>query len=147
MPLIFFVAFSIWLSVIDLKTHRLPNKIVLVATILIGWAIWQNGNNLLVSIKIGIYYFLVFLVLWLSTKKSLGLGDVKYSICCGLVVGYYLPEHWIYVLWLMFALAALTSLFLIWTKRLTKSDRIAFGPFMALAVTLAVLNSLDYAQL
>ena len=147
LPFLIFTGFSIWLSVIDLKTHRLPNLLTLLTGVLVAYSIWITGNNLAKSVKISIFYFLVFLLIAILKSNSIGFGDVKFSISCGLVVGYYIYEKWLLVLWLMFALAGGISLVLILLKRLTKSDRIAFGPFMATAVALTVINSLVSGQL
>ena len=144
LPFVIFVCGSFILSVIDFQTHRLPNKPVLALIIATSLAILiQNDNEILIrSLKFGLFYLLILFGLATASKNSIGFGDVKYSFACGQIVGAYLPNRWLEILWVMFALAAMFSLTLIALGKLSRNDRIAFGPFMAISTIAFVANSL-----
>lgn len=140
---IFFIG-SIALSLIDYQTHRLPNKHVfsMIICVTLAIAIESDLEIFFRSLKFALLYFVILFGLNLISKNSIGLGDVKYSFACGLIVGFYLPNRWLEILWMMFALAALVSLVSIALGKLSRNDRIAFGPFMAISTIAFVANSL-----
>ncbi len=144
LPLLYFGILSIWLSKIDVKSHRLPNKLNVVT--LIGslfFIMFFNSDRIIDSVKFGAIYFIIFWLFNFVSKNSIGFGDVKYSTSCGLIIGCYLPSQWILTIWLMFALSAVTSLLRIALGRLKITERIAFGPYMAIATISMALNSLS----
>ncbi len=81
-----FAATSIWLVVVDLREHRLPNRIVawstggILALFIASSAInaaseaAQPWNKLLVSVLSGVGYGLVFFLLWFFAPRALGAG-------------------------------------------------------------------------
>ena len=144
LPLIAYIAWSIPLSIIDLKFHRLPNIYVvgLTLSIFITTTFSMGLEVLISSVRFGFIYFAIFLLLSMVSKGSIGLGDVKYSFACGTLIGIYTSELWLIVLWTMFALAGLVSIGLLALARLRRSDRIAFGPYMAITTVAFVGNSL-----
>ncbi len=144
LPFLVFLIGSTYLSVIDFRTHRLPNKIVLGLIVLIALAILhQNDMNLFkISLKFALLFFFIFLGLAVISRDAIGFGDVKYSFACGQIVGLYVPDAWLEILWIMFAIAALVSIALISVGKLNRFDRIAFGPYMAISTIAFVANSL-----
>lgn len=144
LPFIIFFIGSIALSLIDFQTHRLPNKYVftLIICVSLAIAIESDFEIFFRSLKFALLYLVILFGLNLISKNSIGLGDVKYSFACGQIVGFYLPDSWLEILWMMFALAAVVSLVAIALGKLSRNDRIAFGPFMAISTIAFVANSL-----
>jgi leader peptidase (prepilin peptidase)/N-methyltransferase len=142
-PLLFFIGCSFLLARIDLKDHRLPNSLVAFTTIgFLGLQHLFVTTNDFKFLVIGTSYFAIFLLMWLISKGAIGLGDVKFSFVCGLVIGSYEPNLWLINIWVMFALSALLVVPRLLCRQLSLGDRIAFGPFMAVATSLLSLNSL-----
>lgn len=144
LPFLVFLIGSVLLSVIDYQVHRLPNRIVfaLIALIALAVLIQRDLNLFGGSLKFASLYFLIFLGLAFISKNAIGFGDVKYSFACGQIVGTYVPDVWLEILWSMFAIAAIVSIALMALGKLTRFDRIAFGPYMALSTIAFVANSL-----
>ena len=92
--LLFLMAVSVALSLIDLDTHRLPNAIVYPAAVVLlvllsvvsavsgDWGALLRG--LLGAVVLGGAY----LVLALAVPGGMGLGDVKLAVILGLVLAY-----------------------------------------------------------
>ncbi|WP_326495847.1 prepilin peptidase [Curtobacterium sp. 260] len=92
--LLFLMAVSVALSLIDLDTHRLPNAVVypaaVVLLVLLGAVSAVSGDwgallrGLLGAVVLGGAY----LVLALAVPGGMGLGDVKLAVVLGLVLAY-----------------------------------------------------------
>jgi len=92
--LLFLMAVSVALSLIDLDTHRLPNTVVypaaVVLLVLLGAVSAVSGDwgallrGLLGAVVLGGAY----LVLALAVPGGMGLGDVKLAVVLGLVLAY-----------------------------------------------------------
>ncbi|MET3635830.1 MULTISPECIES: prepilin peptidase [Curtobacterium] len=92
--LLFLMAVSVALSLIDLDTHRLPNAVVypaaVVLLVLLGAVSAVSGDwgallrGLLGAVVLGGTY----LVLALAVPGGMGLGDVKLAVVLGLVLAY-----------------------------------------------------------
>lgn len=154
-PLTAFVLIGIYVSAIDIRTHRIPNQINAVAALVIPTLIYlvSGISAVIEALKIGLLYFVLFLLLGFISKNSLGMGDVKFSFGCGLIIGYYTPQNWLATLWFMFAATGIFGIIKIVQSRNVQSNKpsrymtqvgtaIAFGPFMAGSTSLVVLNSL-----
>ncbi len=136
------------LSVIDWRTHRLPNRLVLpsypAALVLLGTAAgfagdWHRIIGMLAGAAI---LWLGFGLLHLLQRGGLGFGDVKLAGLLGLYLGF---AGWSEVWWGPFiavVLGGLWSLALVATRRAGLRSSVAFGPFLiaGAAVALAVLR-------
>lgn len=144
LPLLIFTLFSAILSWTDYRTKRLPNSWVLATSIstFISILITRNFGQVIPSIIIASGYFAIFLVIAILSRNSLGFGDVKYAFSCGLIVGFYTPNIWLFGIWLMFVVAGIFQLPKLVGKRIRLKDRIAFGPYMAISTIAIALNSL-----
>ena len=138
-PLIATVGLGLRLAVIDLRSHRLPNRDVAVMSAVVSVAVMVSGGFplLTTSVQIGLQTVGVYAVVYLVSRGQFGMGDVKFGFPLGLAVGCYAPSQWLAAVLGAFAAAALISLILVAVGRLRLSSRLAFGPYMVLA-TVAV---------
>jgi leader peptidase (prepilin peptidase) / N-methyltransferase len=148
LPLLAFAIATVPLVVIDLKEHRLPNRITLplvpILIVLLAIAAWGTGewDRFTRSLLAGLVLLMVYLVLHLIYPAGLGFGDVKLAASIGLVLGWL---SWDAVLWGTFAaflLSAVVSIALLVARRATIKTAIAFGPFMLVGAWLVVALAL-----
>lgn len=143
-----FVVVGIRLSVIDWRTHRLPDRIVLpcypAAALLLGSSAGAAGEWHRIPAMLGGGAALLagFGVLHLLDRRGLGLGDVKLAGVLGLYLGF---VGWHLVWWgpvLAVLLGGGWSAALVLLGRATPASHVAFGPFLVggTALALAVLR-------
>lgn len=140
LPLFCFIIFGAESVIIDFREHRLPN--ILTIRLALAVLISQVTASLLVPsfeswlpmLRTVVFLFLAFLVLYLISRSSLGMGDVKFAIPCALVIGWYAPNQWVSFLWLAFGSAAAYAVIIWMRSGINRNSFIAFGPFMYLAV-------------
>lgn len=132
---VWFLGWAIALSIVDIREHRLPNRMVAVCLtgcvvlVFVGAAVSQNWGiaaHAFAGCAAAIAVFSVLHVL-----GGLGMGDVKYAAVTGLALG---TAGWSAVWWghfLGFVLAGAVVVVGLVTRRVQRRSRIAFGPFMA----------------
>jgi len=84
----------------------------------------------------GIGGFLFFLLFAVLTKGGIGGGDVKLIGALGLLLG---PDRLMFTIATGAVAGGLVSLFLILSKRKSRKDAIAYGPYYAIAAMIAFL--------
>ncbi len=133
------------LSVIDLRTFRLPNRIVFPLTgasvVLLAAAALAAGDlDIWVRALLGgAAGFAFFLILHLVSPAAMGFGDVKLSFTLGLFLGWL---GWGYVflgLFLGFLYGAVIGVLLIALRLRSRKDHVPFGPFLAAGTMTAIL--------
>lgn len=133
---------------IDTREHRIPNAIVLPATValaaLLSAAAWASHDARdLVRAALGSLLLSAFyLLLWsVGRGRGMGGGDVKLA----LLVGLFLAWHGWSALALgaaaAFVLGGAASVALLATGRATRRTRIAFAPFMLVGACIGPLLS------
>ena len=80
--------------------------------------------------------FAVLFLIAVLSPGAMGMGDVKLTIFLGIIVGY--PEI-VIVLFLAFVSGGLIAGILLAFKKIKRKDRIAFGPYLALAGLITML--------
>lgn len=134
--------FGIRLSIIDLKTHRLPNQLVgwfaLIETaILVAFSLsTDNPFQLITALGVAVATTTIYLLLYLLSRGSLGMGDVKFAFPLGLCIGWYSADLWLLAIFVSFLLAGLVAVIGLATKRMTRKSRLAFGPYMFLGTSM-----------
>lgn len=135
------------LTVIDLRTHRLPNPLTLSAypIVLVGLALpalaYGAWSRLGWALAGGGVVLALFALLHLINPSGMGLGDVKLAGPLGALLGWI---SWSVVLvgtFLGFALGALVGVALMIARRAGRKTALPFGPFMLAGAWLAVLAS------
>lgn len=134
-----------WLIVIDARTHRLPNRIVLptLASLIVLAAIdalvaGQSAavvRALLGMVVLGGFYA----VLRGISRAGMGGGDVKLAAVIGLVLGWHGWQALAIGAASAFVLGALYALALILLRRADGATRIAFGPWMIAGALLGIV--------
>lgn len=135
-----------WLLVIDARTHRLPDRIVLptLAGLLLLALVdaLATGDRapsiraLLGMIVLGGFYALLRLL----SRSGMGGGDVKLAAVIGLVLAWHGWTALAVGAASAFVLGALYSLGLMALRRADRTTRIAFGPWMIVGAVLGVLT-------
>jgi leader peptidase (prepilin peptidase)/N-methyltransferase len=139
---LFFLTVITVLSVIDIDTKTIPNKI-LIPSIVVGMAVASLYvvNINLVPIFQGYNGFWAFMGMFagggtllsiamlgsmMFKKEAMGMGDVKLAAFVGLFLGGYV----ILALFLGFLIGSIISVALIFTKKVGRKDLIPFGPYV-----------------
>ena len=139
------------LSVIDIRQHRLPDRIVLpmypvlaVVLLCVGavsghWPVWRAvGGAALWLVAIGSVWLL-------SSGRAMGFGDVKLAPLLGASLGWISWDAAVLGLMSCWILGGLWALGLLATRRVSGKDAIAFGPFMFLGMLGGVVLGLGPA--
>lgn len=151
LPLIPFAYFGTRLSIIDFKSHRLPNRFVgwfalieVLTLVSLSW-IKDDFSGLMQASGIAGVTMLIYLFLYLVSRGSLGMGDVKFAFPLGLCVGWYAAGYWLVAIFASFLFAGIVAIIGLATKRMDRKSRIAFGPHMFLG-TLFVCSFAVFGQ-
>jgi leader peptidase (prepilin peptidase)/N-methyltransferase len=139
--------FALVLAVIDFKSKILPNKYVLAlavtSIVLISAASKFNIETIFKSIYMSTLIFLAYLAIYFFSKKTFGLGDVKYSFALSLPATYLFEiNQTINMHVSAFILGGIIALVLLISKKVSKNHAIAFGPFMSVSYFLFLVLSL-----
>ena len=139
--------FALVLAVIDFKSKILPNKYVLAlaatSIVLISTASRFNIETIFKSIYMSTHIFLAYLAMYFFSKKTFGLGDVKYSFALSLPATFLFGiNQTINMHVSAFILGGIIALVLLISKKVSKNHAIAFGPFMSVSYFLFLVLSL-----
>jgi len=135
---------GLWLIVIDARTHRLPNRIVLpalgalVLLVIVEALITGDGGRMLRALLGGLALGVFYAILHLASRQGMGGGDVKLAAVIGLVLAWHGWQTLLLGAAAAFLLGALCALALMLARRANRSTRIAFGPWMIIGAALAV---------
>ncbi|QMU98494.1 prepilin peptidase [Microbacterium esteraromaticum] len=137
-------AVGLCLIVIDARSHRLPNRIVLPALgalilLLIVEAIMTgDGERPTRALLGGLALAAFYAMLRLSSRQGMGGGDVKLAAVIGLALAWHGWQTLLLGAAAAFLLGALHALSLMALRRATRHTRIAFGPWMIIGAALAI---------
>ena len=143
LPLLILIALGGKLAVVDYQTHRLPNRLVgwLTVTQLVALTLLWQPEKLQAALLTALATTVTYTLLYLISRGSLGMGDVKFSFPLGLTVGWYAPSNWLLTILLTFVLAGFVSIIQVILKHKTLKSRFAFGPYMYLTSILVILSN------
>lgn len=134
-----FSFFSVWISIKDGKTRLIPRFplytgiiLLLIFYISAFFLKYLSTIDFLLYAAGAILSPLLFFTVRLINKDKLGMGDVKYSLFCGLYSG--IPSAFI-----GFVSATLICLLYTLIRKKKRSEKIPFGPFMFAGSLLAIL--------
>lgn len=144
LALLYLMAISVALALIDIDTHRLPNVIVLpayvVVVVLLGGASAMTGDwAAFVRAGIGLVGLgTVYLALALAVPGGMGMGDVKLAGVLGFVLAYLGWGPLAVGAFAAFLLGGTFSLVLMSTGRAGRRSGIPFGPWMLAGAWLGI---------
>lgn len=132
------------LVVIDLRTHRLPDRLVLptlgalILLAVVDAALTRDAASLIRGglglLILGGFYALLRLI----SRDGMGGGDVKLAAAIGLVLGWHGWQELIVGAAAAFVLGALFAGALMLLRRADGATRIAFGPWMIAGAVLGL---------
>ena len=140
------IVFGYAAAILDLKTKRIPNSIVLAM-----FAAWVFTMTPMLFVDTGAAVALLkdsalglaiggglFLLVYMISRKGLGGGDVKFMAVTGLYLGFggILP-----VMFCGTVLAAITGLALIMLKKIGRKDAMPLAPFLYIGILITVFLS------
>lgn len=143
---VWFVAWAVALSVVDIRQHRLPNAMVAVcflgclAIASLGTVALGEWSLLIRALGASLVAVAAFAVA--HVIGGMGMGDVKYAAVTGLALG---TIGWSAVWWghfLGFLVAGVVVVIGWLTRSVHRQTRIPFGPFMALGASLVGVGAL-----
>ena len=139
--------FALVLAIIDFRSKILPNKYVfalaVTSIVLISVASKFNIEVIVRSIYISILIFVAYLAMYFFSKKTFGLGDVKYSFALSLPATFLFGINQTINLHVSaFIIGGIIALALLISKKVSKNHAIAFGPFMSVSYFLFLVLSL-----
>lgn len=140
---LWFVAVTVTLTLTDIDTKLIPNRILFPGTIvglvlLLGGAIVEDGP-LVRPLAGGVIYFLLLLVLALIARGGFGFGDVKLAFLLGLFTAYQSWETLIVAVFAAFLLGGFVSAILVVFRIRSRKDSIPFGPYLVVGAYLAIV--------
>lgn len=156
---LYFVVMAVRLTVIDVRSHLLPNRIVLpsygvAGVLLLAAAIAASfpgtptrgaasatllGVPGLAVLAGGAALWFFYFVLRVIHPPGMGFGDVKLAGVLGLYLGYLGWSHIFAGTFVAFLLGGLWSLFILAARRGTLRSAIPFGPFMLAGAAVAMV--------
>lgn len=124
--------------VIDLEHQLIPDSFVFIGVLLIVLFFLTSNSPLLFPGLFAGFLAATFLMLihLLTRGRGMGLGDVKFAVLGGIIVGIRLLPVWLF---LAFLTGAIVGIILILGKKAHLKSQIAFGPFLVVAIPLALL--------
>jgi leader peptidase (prepilin peptidase)/N-methyltransferase len=138
--LAYVAAVTVPLFAIDLRSRRLPNRLVLpgyLVAALTCTAVGISSGSFPLTALVSACAYGVFLFV-LSFAGGMGMGDVKLAGVLGAAAGLVSPAAAILSPLLAFFLGGLVSAVIVGTRRGNRATRIPFGPFMLFGFWLAV---------
>jgi leader peptidase (prepilin peptidase) / N-methyltransferase len=127
--LVFGLAVLCILAATDLVTRRVPNAIVYpsLAVYLMGFTL-TNRSHIDEALAGGAICFFAMLIIQLIGRGALGMGDVKYGMLMGCLLGPRLgPEAIIFG----FMVGAVAAIILMAAHKVSRRDSLPFTPFLA----------------
>lgn len=134
--LLLLVAVYLVVAWIDFSCFLIPNRLSLLSFLLAVAFLILNWSHASVFLVGSVSFLGVFVVLFIISMNSFGMGDVKLSVSMGMILGAGLLLK--FLMW-TFLLGTVVSLILLLLKIKKKDDKIAFGPYMVFAFVLLLL--------
>lgn len=152
---LFFFWTAARLAVVDIRQHRLPNRILFpaypIAGLLLLAVAWLESSQAgpgepqaalfdVAGLRVlagGAVLYAAYYLLRVLQPSGLGFGDVKLAGFLGLYLGFLGWEHLVVATVAAFLLGGLMGIGILVTKRGTLKTAIAFGPFMLSGAVIA----------
>lgn len=132
---------AIWLAVVDLRSMRIPNKIVLPSIIVVALLLLApQWGTYATALWASLISFLVFLVLNLVSRGQMGMGDAKLAALLALGLGYFGWAIYLLGLSLGFVFGGLAAVFKLAIQRSAgMRSSFAYGPYLVAGAFVAIV--------
>nr|WP_315267215.1 A24 family peptidase [Microbacterium lemovicicum] len=140
-------AASVVLTAVDVRTHRLPDRVVLpgyavgIVLFAIAAALTNDPGPLLRAVVAGAALFTGFLLLRVVSPAGLGGGDVKLAGVLGLFLGRIGWDAVLTGLVVAFLIGGVSALVLLALRRARRSTALPFGPFLLAGAWCGILTA------
>ena len=139
---LWFVAVTVTLTLTDMNTKLIPNRILYPGTVvalvlLVGGGLIEDGP-ILRAVAGGALYFVLLFVLALIARGGFGFGDVKLAFLLGMFAAYQSWDTLIVAIFAAFLRGGLVSLLLVVFRIRSRKDAIPFGPYLVLGAYVAI---------
>ena len=147
LPLAYLAVVSVPLILVDMREHRLPNKIVLpfaalsFTTVLVVNIANQDWFNLTLAIGLPLLAFILGIVA--NYADYIGMGDVKLLTALLLAVGVYSPLTALWIIPLTVLISLVVIIYAVNKQRLSVGSNVPLGPWLLLStwIVVALANS------
>ena len=129
---------TIPLALIDIREHRLPNKITYSLALITALCAALGSN--FTAITCGLVATFAMLLIMILSRGGLGMGDVKLSFSLGTVSGMFGMGATLTTFAAAFLLGGIWAIWGIATKRYAKRSSIPFGPALLAGFWLSVIG-------
>lgn len=139
------ISIFVFVFVVDFEHQLILDKSVFFGIGFVLLLYLLTDTPLFLNLFAGFCASLFLLTIYLLTLgKGMGLGDVKFAILGGLILGPSLTVSWML---LSFILGAIVGLGMIASKNAKLKSKIAFGPFLVAALLLVMFFGFDIISL
>ncbi len=125
------IIISLYLVYHDLRFKKVPNLINLLLFIIVLVNKLILNENMVEPLISGTLAFVTFFLIYIFSKRKIGMGDVKYTAITAIHFGYY---FWLKSIIICSATALIVSLFLLKTKKIDRTTPIPFIPFLVFGI-------------
>ena len=135
---IFYLCILLLILIIDFEHKIIPDLFTFLGiTVILIYLLLTDNPLIFTNILAGfIPSFLLLLIHFVTRGRGMGLGDVKFAIFGGMIMGLRLNIIWLF---LAFLTGGVTGIILILGKRAGLKDQIAFGPFLVISIALTLI--------
>lgn len=120
--------------VIDFENQIIPDLFIFIGLIIVIFNLkFLIFNNILAGMLCASFLLLIHLF---TKGRGMGLGDVKFAVLGGLIVGLPLSPIWLFV---AFLTGAVVGIILILGKKAGLKSKIAFGPFLIVSIPVTLI--------
>ena len=142
---VYLAIIGVMLALIDARTKRLPNAIVLpaypaMAGLLLLPAVFDGAWGAYVGALLGgVAGFGFYLLLALANPRGMGMGDVKLAGVLGMALGWFGLHSWVVGILLGFFLFAAVGVVQLALGRATRNATAPFGPAMLIGAWVGII--------
>lgn len=150
-PFLLLASAALALSVVDLFTYRLPDRItfpvlyVSIPVMVVVSLVRGEPRQLLWAAVGSLGYWGLLALLWLISPRSMGYGDVKFARILGLYLGWIHPVLPVYALLVSGVSASVIGIGVALAAR-DRKKAFPFGPWMAVGAVVAILWSSTFTR-
>jgi prepilin signal peptidase PulO-like enzyme (type II secretory pathway) len=109
----------------------IPSFFILLALKTVFW-----GHSLVEQVLVSFISYMVFVLIWYTTKGGMGLGDAKLSAFISLFLGL---KYWCLSILIASFSGVLFCVFMLSAKKMDRKSQLAFGPFLTMGALITLL--------